>query len=99
MESGFEDYYARSWIDISHFFEAPFYVISYPVSNDIALQIYGLEREEEGAGIAKFLEMLEHESQYLMETVEEYGLKNPMDEGSVKEAAELLREMLKDIDG
>ena len=99
LESGYESYYSRSWIDISHFFEAPFYVISYPVSNDVALQIYGLEREEQGAGVAKFLEMLEHESEYLIETVEEYGLKNPMDEGSVKEAAELIRDMLNDIEG
>ena len=98
LEPGFESYYSRSWIDISHFFEAPFYVISYPVSNDVALQIYGLEREEEGAGMAKFLEMLEHESEYLMETIEQYGLKNPMDEGSVKEAADLIRDMLKDIE-
>ena len=35
-----ELYYAMSWIDIPHFFEYPFYVISYPVSNDVAMQIY-----------------------------------------------------------
>ena len=97
LEEGFESYYSRSWIDISHFFEAPFYVISYPVSNDVALQIYGLEREEEGAGVAKFLEMLDHESEYLLENVEKYGLRNPLDEGSVKEAAELIRAMAEDI--
>ena len=96
---GFESYYARSWIDINHFFEAPFYVISYPVSNDVALQIYGLEMEKNGDGIAKYLEMLEHETSDLLETVEEYGLKSPFDEGSVENVANLIRNMVKQYEG
>ncbi len=96
---GFESYYARSWIDINHFFEAPFYVISYPVSNDVALQIYGLEHESEGAGRAKYLEMLEHESGDLLETVEQYGLASPFEEDSVRNSAELIRDIVKKYEG
>ena len=40
---------ARSWIDVQHFFSAPYYVISYCVSNDAALQIYQLEQETPSA--------------------------------------------------
>ena len=96
---GFENYYARSWIDINHFFEAPFYVISYPVSNDVALQIYGLEMEQEGAGVAKYLEMLEHETGEILETVEEYGLKSPFEEDSVRNVADLIRELVRKYEG
>ena len=95
----FESYYSRSWIDINHFFEAPFYVISYPVSNDVALQIYGLEMEREGDGISKYLEMLEHETSDLLETVEEYGLRSPFDEGSVKNVADMIRNMVSKYEG
>ena len=96
---GFESYYARSWIDINHFFEAPFYVISYPVSNDVALQIYGLEQESDGAGRAKSLEMLEHESGDLLETVEQYGLASPFEEDSVRNSAELIRDIVRKYEG
>ena len=96
---GFESYYARSWIDINHFFEAPFYVISYPVSNDVALQIYGLEQESDGAGRAKYLEMLEHESGDLLETVEQYGLASPFEEDSVRNSAELIRDIVRKYEG
>ena len=96
---GFESYYAQSWIEINHFFEAPFYVISYPVSNDVALQIYGLELENEGAGIAKYLEMLEHESGDLLETVEEYGLSSPFEENSVINSADLINSIVKKYEG
>ncbi len=96
---GFESYYSRSWIDINHFFEVPFYVISYPVSNDVAMQIFGLEMEKEGAGVEKYLEMLEHDTGDLLETVEEYGLKSPFDADSVKNVADLIRDMVKKYEG
>ena len=96
---GFESYYARSWMDINHFFEAPFYVISYPVSNDVAMQIYGLEQEREGDGIAKYLEMLGHESGELLETVGQYGLASPFEADSVKNTADMIRNMVEKYEG
>ena len=74
-------------------------MISYPVSNDVALQIYGLEMEQEGAGVAKYLEMLEHETGEILETVEEYGLKRPFEEDSVRNVADLIRELVRKYEG
>ena len=35
-----KDYYSLQWVDIIHFYELPFYVIGYCISNDAAIQIY-----------------------------------------------------------
>lgn len=85
------DYYALSWINVVHFFEQPFYVISYPVSNDVAMQIYRLERDEPGAGLDKLMEMLPRQSEQLLASAESAGLSSPFAEGRVKQAAEDLR--------
>ena len=81
------------WMDISHFFESPFYVISYPVSCNVALQFYALEQEKEGKGIEAYNDMLGHESGALLETLEEYGMESPFDDGSVKDTADIIKQM------
>lgn len=86
-----EDYYALSWIDILHFFEQPFYVISYPVSNDIALQIWELEQQERGAGLAKYLEALPRNYDGMIATAEAAGLQSPFAPGRIASAAEDIR--------
>ena len=80
-----EDYYAMSWTDISHFFEMPFYVISYPVSNDVAMQIYELEQADRGAGLEKYLEILDREYAGLIDTVQAGGLQSPFDPGRIEQ--------------
>lgn len=80
-----EDYYAMSWTDISHFFEMPFYVISYPVSNDVAMQIYELEQAERGAGLEKYLEILDREYAGLIDTVQAGGLQSPFEPGRIEQ--------------
>lgn len=89
-----EEYYALSWIDVTHFFEAPFYVISYPVANDAAMQIYALERENAGAGLEKYTEMLPRDHSGLIETLEAAGLESPFAPGRIEAAAALMREEL-----
>lgn len=86
LAEGYEDYYALSWIDIVHFFEYPFYVISYPVSCDVALQIYELESEEPGAGLDKYLELLPRGAVTLVQAAEEVGLESPFAGGRVERA-------------
>lgn len=86
LAEGYEDYYALSWIDIVHFFEYPFYVISYPVSCDVALQIYELESEEPGAGLDKYLELLPRGAVTLVQAAEEVGLESPFAGGRVEHA-------------
>ena len=82
---------SKSWIDISHFFEQPFYVISYPVSNDIAMQIYELEMEEEGTGLEKLLDMLPRSSDKMIESAELAGLESPFSAGRIQKTTEDLR--------
>lgn len=84
------DYYAYSWVDIVHFFEQPFYVISYPVSNDVAMQIFALELEEKGSGLEKYTEMINRDTGYILEAVETAGLESPFAPGSMKKIAETI---------
>ena len=86
------DYYALSWIDIVHFFEVPFYVITYPVSNDLAMQLYALERAQEGAGLDKYLEILPHETSGVVDTALAGGLQSPFAPGRLRDVAAMLRE-------
>lgn len=85
-----ETYYAMSWVMITHFFEQPFYVISYPVSNDIAMQIYALELEESGRGLEMFMKMLPRQSEFILESAELAGLESPFADGMMERTAETL---------
>jgi oligoendopeptidase F len=95
-EDGFEDLYAMLWQDITHFFEQPFYVITYPVSHDIAMQIFQLERANPGAGLETFLTMLPREYPDMLDTALNAGLESPFDPGRLEKVAETMREILLD---
>jgi len=86
-----EDYYAMSWADITHFFESPFYVISYVVSSDAAQQIYALDCENAGAGLEKYLEMLPREYETLLDTLAAAGLESPFAPGRLDAVERQLR--------
>ena len=90
---GFDWAYAMRWMDITHFFEMPFYVISYPVSNDLAMQIYALESKEEGKGMEKYLSVLEHDYTGIMGLVEAGGFDSPFSEGRVADAVRLMKQL------
>lgn len=95
FEAGSEDYYAMSWIDITHFFEQPWYVISYCVSNDAAFQIYQAELAEPGEGLALYEAILPRESDEFLVTIEEQGaMESPFAPGRMESTAELIREAL-----
>lgn len=95
-EPGSDTFYAKSWIDVTHFFEMPFYVVSYCVSNDAAFQLYALECREEGAGLERWNRMLPRDSDSFLETVTEQGkLADPFGETRMREVANLIREKLK----
>ena len=86
---------ARSWIDVHHFFSAPYYVISYCVSNDAALQIYQLEQETPGAGLKAFSDLLyaAPESTFLA-MLQDGNLTSPFDENRMQELAAYFKEAL-----
>ena len=93
-DEAYDAFYAKSWVDIVHFFEQPFYVVSYPVSNDLALQLYALERAQSGAGMERYLSVLERDFSALLGLVDEGGFQSPFDEGRVAQTAALAREVL-----
>jgi oligoendopeptidase F len=93
-EDGFEFLYALFWTDITHFFEQPFYIITYPVSHDIAMQVFQLEQANEGAGLEKFLEMLPREYPDMLDTALNAGLESPFDPGRIEKVAATMREIL-----
>lgn len=90
-KEGYEEYYAMSWCDITHFFEMPFYVITYPVSNDIAMQIYALEEEQSGQGLEKFMEILDRDYEYFMDAVSAGGFESPFAPGRIESVTEQMR--------
>lgn len=89
-----EEYFAKSWCDIVHFFEMPFYIITYPVSNDAAMQIFELELAESGKGLEKYLEMLPREYGSFMETVTGGGLQSPFEKGRIQKVVQDMSLML-----
>ncbi len=93
---GMEELFSMMWIDITHFYEQPFYVITYPVSHDIAMQIFQLERENDGDGFEKFMDMLPREYPDMLDTALNAGLESPFDPGRLEKVAETLREILLD---
>ena len=91
---GFEEYYQYYWMDITHFFEYPFYVISYPVSLSVAMQIYDLELQQDGLGMEKYFEILPRDYEGFMDTITHGGIENPFTGESMAAIAALLADAL-----
>lgn len=94
---GFEswDWDSRSFVDVTHFYTNPMYIISYVVSNDAAFQIYQMELAEEGAGLALLQESLYSEESWLLTFTDTYGLESPLVDGRVARVRETLENVLK----
>lgn len=94
---GFESYWNDPWyfVTIPHFYTNPMYVISYVVSNDAAMQLYQLELEEEGAGLARLEEELDTEEYYFLSFLDSAGLESPFAPGRVKSVRDTFEDILK----
>lgn len=91
---GLEDVIAPGWIDIHHFFIAPFYVISYCISNDASLQIYQVELES-GAGLETYRKLMSLSSgNSILALLEEAGLESPFKPGRMAELADFFDKQL-----
>lgn len=86
---------SRSFVQITHFFTNPLYIISYVVSNDAALQIYQMELAEKGAGLGLYEEQLATTEGNFLGFVTSAGLESPFEEGRLAETRKLLEDMLK----
>lgn len=92
-DEGFDFYYTYRWFEVTHFFEVPYYVISYAVSADTALQVYEREKEESGAGLAAYERLLDRTAGDGVQTVmTEAGLENPFRAGALQQIAEFYRQ-------
>lgn len=96
LRFGFDswDWDCRDYVTVSHFYSNPMYIVSYVTSNDVALQIYQLEKEETGAGLALYEQALLSQESYLIYFAESSGLVSPFAEGRIHEVSQSLREIL-----
>jgi len=78
------------WTQVTHLFETPFYVISYCVSADAAVQIVEKELETPGAGIACYEDILDWEEDAFLSEVERVGLVSPFAPGRAAHNLELV---------
>jgi oligoendopeptidase F len=85
---------SRDFVTVPHFYSSPMYIISYVVSNDLALQIYQQELEESGAGLATYEELLSSSEQYIMALAETHDLKNPLILGRMRSVRQFFDDVL-----
>lgn len=71
----------RDYVCVPHFYESPLYIISYVLSNDAALQIYEMEQQKQGSGLACFEANLTSSQPYILAFLEEAGLESPFATG------------------
>ena len=92
-ESG-EEYSSLYWTQITHLFEMPFYVLSYCVSVDSAVQIYQKELESTGAGWDAYCELLYQPETPFLEALTSADLASPLQEGRAEQVRALLQAQL-----
>lgn len=95
LEFGFDswDWDSRDFVTVVHFFTEPMYMVSYVVSNDLALQIYQLEHKGISKGLRLYEQILQSEDSYLLAFAETYGLESPFAEGRLEALAETFSEI------
>lgn len=84
----------RSYVNVTHLFTSPMYVISYVVSKDTAVQIYQMERKESGSGLRCYVENLATQESGFMAFLKEAGLESPFQDGHIKAVRELFEKVL-----
>ena len=85
LDYGFDSvgYDPREFVDITHFYTNPMYIISYVVSNDAAMQLYQLEQAEPGAGLAWMKEHLSSQESWFLAFLDQTGMESPFAEGRI----------------
>ena len=84
-----------TWIDITHFFEYPFYVISYCISDSTAFSLYNMEFDEAGSGLDMYIRLLNDAANFsFTELLEKEGMSSPVSAQTVQEIAGVLAERL-----
>lgn len=90
-----DDYYAKSWIDITHFFDSPLYVISYCVSDSVAVQMYERELAEPGEGLTAFYDYVDlAPDETFAGLAASCGLEDPLSAGQITALAAMMEQQL-----
>ena len=80
-----DDWNEMEFVNINHFYDSPMYIISYVVSNDLAMQLYEMELNQPGTGKQSYVDILSSEDAYVLEFADQYNLKNPFSEERIRE--------------
>lgn len=96
LEYGFDSvgYDRREFVDITHFYDSPLYVISYVFSNDAAMQLYQMEKEEPGEGLRLYEENLTSEESWFLAFLEDAGLESPFARDRITQVRQTFEEIL-----
>ena len=87
-----KDWNAMDFVNVSHFYNSPMYIVSYVVSNDLAMQLYEMELNQPGIGKEKFADILSSEDAYILDFADRYGLKNPFSQERITEVDKFFAE-------
>ena len=79
----------REYVTVQHFYTDPMYVVSYVVSNDLALQIYQMELAQPGTGLRLYEQILPSQDSCLLAFAENNGLQSPFSDGRLQEVSKL----------
>lgn len=85
---------SRGYVNVTHLFNSPMYVISYVVSNDAALQLYRMEQESKGLGLDSYMSMLTTQQTGFVAFLKEAGLESPFDKGHISTVKQLFESVL-----
>ena len=96
MDYGFDSvgYDRREFVDVSHFYTNPMYIVSYVVSNDAAMQFYQMEQAQPGSGAERYMQHLDTQQTYFLEFLEEADLESPFAPGRLGAVKELFAQKL-----
>lgn len=87
---------SRDYVCIPHFYESPMYIMSYVVSNDVALQIYEMELLEQGSGLACLEKSFLSAQPDFLSFVEAVGLETPFATGRLMRVRQILETIYHD---
>lgn len=82
------------FVQVSHFFTDPMYIVSYVVSNDAAFQLYQMEKEETGTASKLYVDHLATTEPGFLAFLEQVGLESPFAEGRIPAVKATLEQML-----
>ena len=85
---------SRVYVQITHFFTNPLYVISYVVSNDVAMQLYELEQAQAGTGVAAMEQAFYTAESGIVAFATANGLESPFADGRIHKLKETLQNVL-----